>query len=274
MTLRRTNLLPWIGALVLLLLAACALLAGWLFPEDPMEMVAAPYLWPGTDAAFPLGSDLMGRDLLAGIVHGARVSLVVGASSAAFAVVVGLLVGALGGYFGGWLDAALMRLVELFQTLPSFLLAILLVAALQPSVGTIVLALGLTGWTDIARLVRSEFIGLRHREFVLAARAQGATHARLVLREILPNALTPVAASLAILVAHAILAEAALSFLGLGDPNHVSWGGMIGTGREALRTAWYMTAIPGAAVVVTVLALNAVSDGIARWLNPKLRALP
>ena len=258
-------------ALLLLALAGgSALTAGLWFPGDPLEMVGAPYLAPGEDGEFPLGTDLMGRDLLAGLMHGARVSLLVGGMAALIALVIGVGIGALAGFYRGRLDSVLMRVTEFFQTIPAFLLAIILVAVLQPSLWTIVLALGVTSWTGVARLTRGEFLALREREFVRAAEALGASPLRLMVREILPNALTPIIVSTALLVANAILSEAGLAFLGLGDPNHVSWGSMVGSGREALRTAWYMTALPGAAVMLTVLALNLLGDALNTALNPRL----
>ncbi|MDX5629978.1 MULTISPECIES: ABC transporter permease [unclassified Brenneria] len=256
-------------ALALVIAAACA--APWLFPDDPMNMVAEPYLWPGQDAQFPLGTDLMGRDLLAGLLHGARVSLLVGVASTLIALVIGIVVGVLAGFYRGWVDKVLTGVTTLFQTIPAFLLAIILVAVLQPSIGTIIFALGITSWTSIARLVRTEFLSLRQREFVRASISLGASDMHLIFREILPNAWTPVVVSTALLIANAILSEAGLSFLGLGDPNVVSWGSMIGTGRDALRTGWYMTAIPGVAIMLTVMALNLLSDALHTALNPRLR---
>jgi len=260
----------WLGAGLLLLVGLAALLAGHLYPGDPLDMVGAPYVWPGRQADTPLGTDLMGRDLAAGLAHGARVSLLVGFSSALIAVVIGVLVGAVSGFYRGRVDAVLSRLTEFFQTIPAFLLAIILVAVLKPSLGTIVFALGVTSWTGVARLVRAEFLTLREREFVKASVALGAGDLHLIFREILPNAWTPVIVSTALLVANAILSEAGLSFLGLGDPNVVSWGSMIGLGRDALRTGWYMTALPGLAVVLTVLSLNLLSDVLHAALNPRL----
>lgn len=256
-------------ALALVIAAACA--APWLFPDDPMNMVAEPYLWPGQDAQFPLGTDLMGRDLLAGLLHGARVSLLVGVASTLIALVIGIVVGVLAGFYRGWVDKVLTGVTTLFQTIPAFLLAIILVAVLQPSISTIIFALGITSWTSIARLVRTEFLSLRQREFVRASISLGASDMHLIFREILPNAWTPVVVSTALLIANAILSEAGLSFLGLGDPNVVSWGSMIGTGRDALRTGWYMTAIPGVAIMLTVMALNLLSDALHTALNPRLR---
>ncbi|WP_420994233.1 ABC transporter permease [Cupriavidus sp. 30B13] len=261
----------WLGGAVLLVVAAAAALAGVLFPDDPLDMVGAPYTWPGADPATPLGTDLMGRDLLAGLAHGARVSLLVGVSSALVALAIGVAVGAAAGFYRGRTDAVLSRVTEFFQTIPAFLLAIILVAVLKPTLGTIVFALGVTSWTSVARLVRAEFLSLREREYVRAAVAVGASDAHLIFREILPNAWTPIIVSTGLLVANAILSEAGLAFLGLGDPNVVSWGSMIGLGRDALRTGWYMTAIPGLAVVLTVLALNLFSDGLQAALNPRLR---
>ncbi|CAN7310584.1 ABC transporter permease [Variovorax sp. LjRoot178] len=260
-----------IGGSILLVVFAAALLAGTLYPGDPLDMVGAPFVWPGTDAETPLGTDLMGRDLAAGLLHGARVSLLVGVSSAVIALAIGIAVGAAAGFYRGRVDAVLTRITEFFQTIPAFLLAIILVAVLKPTLGTIVFALGVTSWTSIARLVRAEFLSLREREFVRASVALGASDAHLIFREILPNAWTPVIVSTALLVANAILSEAALSFLSLGDPNAVSWGSMIGLGRDALRTAWYMTAIPGLAIVLTVLGLNLLSDALHAALNPRLR---
>jgi peptide/nickel transport system permease protein len=259
------------GALLLVLAVGAALSANWFFPGDPLDMVAAPYQWPGATGGFPLGTDLMGRDLLAGLFHGARVSLYVGGSVAVIALVLGILIGGAAGYFGGLIDQVLMAITEFFQTVPPFLLAIILVAILTPSLATIVFALGVTAWPSIARLTRGEFIVLREREFVSASVALGASDAHLIFIEILPNAMTPILVSTALLVANAILSEAALSFLGLGDPNVVSWGSMVGTGREALRTAWYMIAVPGSAIALTVLGLNLLSDALHTAFNPRLR---
>ncbi|MBS7781224.1 ABC transporter permease [Acidovorax sp. CCYZU-2555] len=259
------------GVVFLLFVLVMALAAPWLFPGDPLDMVATPLLWPGQDPAFPLGSDSMGRDVLAGIAHGARMSLSVGVVAAVLSLCIGIVVGATAGYFGGFVDDVLVRITELFQTMPSFLFVIVVVAIGQPSVTVIVLAIGLASWPVIARLVRAEFRTLREMEFVLAARSQGFGHLRIMLQEMLPNALPPVIVTTSVLVASAILIESALSFLGMGDPNTVSWGSMIGEGRELLRTSWYLCALPGAAIVLTVLALNLVGEGLNDALNPRLR---
>lgn len=259
------------GSLVMVGVIAAAALAPLLYPGDPADMVAAPFVWPGSDPEFPLGTDLMGRDLTAGLLHGASVSLMVGAVAAAIALVIGVTLGAVAGYYGGWMDDLIMRVTELFQTMPAFLLAIVMVAVLNPSIYTIILALGITAWPGIARLTRAEVLALRNRDFVQALIGMGMSDWRIVLFHVVPNALTPVIVAASILVATAILSEAGLSFLGLGDPNHVSWGTMIGAGRDALRTAWYQTAIPGLAIMITVLALNLLGDALNHALNPRLR---
>ena len=260
-----------LGGALLLGVATLALLAPWLFPGDPLDMVGPPLLWPGQNAEFPLGTDSLGRNVMACLAHGARVSLAVGVVAAAFSLTVGLVVGALAGYFGGLTDDVLVRLTELFQTIPSFLLVVVVVAIGQPTVPVIVFAIGLASWPTIARLVRAEFRTLREADFVLAARSQGFSHLRIIAQEMLPNALPPVIVTTSVLVASAILIESALSFMGMGDPNAVSWGSMVGDGRELLRTAWFLTALPGLAIVLTVLALNLVGDALNDAFNPRLR---
>ena len=266
-----TNPAALAGSVLLLIMVALALTASMVFPGDPLDMAARPMLAPLQDPQFLLGSDSLGRNVAAGLAHGARVSLAVGLTAATVSLLIGVLIGALGGYFGGWLDDLLVRLTELVQTVPSFLLVIGLVAIGQPSVQVIVLAIGLASWPMIARLVRAEFRSLRESEFVMAARSQGFSHGRIIFQEILPNALPPVIVSVSVLVATAILMESALAFVGLGDPNVVSWGSMIGEGRAHLRTAWSLSALPGTAIVMTVLSLNLVGDGLNDALNPRLR---
>ena len=266
-----TNPSAMTGSLLLLIMVALALTASMVFPGDPLDMAARPMLAPLQDPQFFLGSDSLGRNVAAGLAHGARVSLAVGLVAATLSLLIGVLIGALGGYFGGWLDDLLVRLTELVQTVPSFLLVIVLVAIGQPSVQVIVMAIGLASWPMIARLVRAEFRSLRESEFVMAARSQGFGHGRIIFQEILPNALPPVIVSVSVLVATAILMESALAFVGLGDPNVVSWGSMIGEGRAHLRTAWSLSALPGTAIVITVLSLNLVGDGLNDALNPRLR---
>ncbi|QHJ01317.1 ABC transporter permease subunit [Xylophilus rhododendri] len=266
---RRPGLLA--GILLLLAVIAGALLASVLTGPHPLDMVARPYQWPGSEAAHPLGTDMLGRDLLAGILHGARFSLLIGLAAGLLAALCGLLVGSIAGYFGGAVDALLMRLTDIFQTMPSLVFTIVLVVILRPTVASIVLGIAVTGWPNIARLVRAEALRLRASEFVAAARLQGLRHGRILWLHVLPNVLTPALVMVSILIGHAILTEASLSFLGLGDPNIASWGSMIGSGREVLRTAWYMTALPGAAIFLTVVALNLIGNGLTDLLNPRQR---
>lgn len=259
------------GAILLLAVIVAAALGPVLFPGDPWEMAGPPMLWPGDDPAHPLGTDFMGRDLATGLSAGARVSLLIGLVSTALSATLGIAVGAIGGYFRGRIDTALMRLTELFQTVPKFVLVVVLVAIFKPSVTTVVMAIGVVSWPATARLVRAEFLSLREREFVLAAETIGMGHVRLILTQILPNALPPVIAMSTLTVATAIQTEASLSFLGLGDPNVMSWGTIIGGGREQVVDAWYICGLPGLAIVVTVLAFNLLGEGLNDALNPHLR---
>jgi peptide/nickel transport system permease protein len=265
--LRNPNAL--FGLAFLGIMVVVALIAPLVFPTDPLGMVTRPFLWPGQDAAYPLGSDSMGRDVLAGIVHGSRISLFVGLAATALGLTVGVLVGATAGYFGGWVDDVLVRIIEIFQTLPNFVLLVVLVAILQPSAGTVTIAIAIVSWPMVARLTRAEFRAIREKDYVMAARSLGFGNARIIFREVLPNALPPLIVTSSVMVASAILMESALSFMGLGDPNVVSWGSMIGSGRELIRTAWYLTLLPGLAIVFTVLALNLIGDGLNDALNPR-----
>ena len=258
-----------IGALILLAIILVAVFAPWLFPGDPQDMVGTPTLWPGEDPAFLLGTDSLGRDVASGLAYGARVSLLVGASAAAIGLVIGTLVGAIAGYSGGWIDNILVRLTELFQTVPTFLLVIVIVTIGQPTAPVIALAIGLASWPTSARLVRAQFRSLQAADFVMAARSLGYSAPRIIVCEILPNALAPIIVTTSVMIANAILTEAGLSFLNMGDPNLISWGSMIGDGRPLLRTAWFLTALPGTAIALTVLALNLLGDGLNDVLDPR-----
>jgi peptide/nickel transport system permease protein len=238
---------------------------------DPWAFVARPFLWPGDRLQVPLGSDYMGRDVLTGLLHGARVSLMVGLAATAAALGIGVLVGAVAGYFRGWTDDVLMRITETFQTIPNFIFAIVLVAIFKPTIETIALTIGIVSWPPIARLVRAEFLSLREREFVQSCVVIGMSEPRIIVTQILPNCMAPVVVLASILVATAILIEAGLSFLGLGDPNVMSWGKMIGDARDSLRVAWYLSAIPGVAILLTVLSINLVGEGLNDALNPRLK---
>ena len=260
-----------LGLSVLLFIVLMALSANYWYPGDPLDMGGQPLRSPGEDWEFPWGSDALGRDLAAGIVHGARVSLLVGITAALVSVLIGTLIGALAGYFGGRVDRVLTWLIEIFQTTPSFLLVVVVVSITQSTVGIIAVVIGLTSWDTVARLVRAEFRALLGADFVLAARSVGYSTGWIIFREVLPNALPPIIITASVIVASAILTESSLSFLGVGDPNNISWGSMIGSGRDMLRSALYLTAIPGLALVITVFSLNLVGDALISALNPRLR---
>lgn len=258
-----------IGAAVLALVVALALLAPFLFPEDPWDIAGPPFRRPG-EMGFLLGTDTLGRDVAAGIAHGARVTLLLSLVSTAVALSIGVVLGAIAGYHGGWVDDLVMRFTEFFQTIPNFILLVVLVAIFTPSITSIVVAIGIVSWPPLARIVRGEFLTLRSREFVQAAEVLGQGSGRIIFGEILPNALSPVIVSASLMVATAVLLESALSFLGLGDPNLMSWGYMIGASRTVIRQAWWISCFPGIAIALTVLALNLVGEGLSDALNPRL----
>jgi peptide/nickel transport system permease protein len=258
-----------LGLAILTIVVAVAALAPVLFPGSPFRRVDRPFAPPFGQHLF--GTDVLGRDVAAGIAHGARTSLTIGVLATSMAVLVGTVMGGLAGYHGGRVDELLMRTTEFFQTIPTFLFAILLVAILAPSVGSIVFAIAVVNWPTVARLVRGEFLTLRQRDFVQACVCLGMTDTRVIFRHILPNCLSPIIVTGSLIVATAILIESALSFLGLGDPNVMSWGFMIGAGRTFLRSAWWLCTIPGMAILLTVLAINLVGEGLNDALNPRLQ---
>jgi ABC-type dipeptide/oligopeptide/nickel transport system permease subunit len=254
------------GLCLLVVLALVALLAPVLSPGDPLRIAGRALTVPFTDPAFPLGTDRLGRDVLAGIVHGARTSLLVGLAAACAALAIGLCVGLAAGFAGGLVDEALMRVVDAFQIVPSFLLALAFVSVIGASVPVVVLAIALGAWADPARLTRAQVLSVRERDYVASARVAGMHPVEIALREILPNVLPPVLALSAIIVAAAILTEAALSFLGLGDPNIVTWGSMIAEGRNVLRSSPFLSIFPGVALVATVVGVYLLSEGLGKAL--------
>ena len=260
-----------IGLILLILVILAAALAGVLAPADPFALVGKPFQPPFGEHV--LGTDMLGRDLAAGVLYGARTTLLVGLVATTIATLVGVAIGGLAGYFGGRLDSLLMRFTELFQTIPFFLFAILLVAVLGASIRSVIFAIAVVSWPPMARLVRGEFMAMRNREFVQACVAMGMGHLRIIFVHILPNTLSSIIVTGSLMVATAILIESGLSFLGLSDANTMSWGFIIGSGRTVLRTAWWICAMPGAAILMTVMAINLVGDGLNDALNPRLRSL-
>jgi peptide/nickel transport system permease protein len=254
-----------VGAAITLLLLVVGVLAPLLAPTDPFAVDGPALSAPST--AHPMGTDALGRDLLSGVIWGARTSLLVAGGVALMAVVIGTSIGLLSGYLGGWVDDVLMRGTELFQVLPRFFLALVVIAFFGPGLDRLVLLLGFTSWPLLARVIRAETLALRHREFVEAARVQGASRTRILVREILPNALPPGIALLGLVVAQVILIEASLGFLGLGDPNVTSWGTLASEAQRFLRVAWWLSLFPGLAILLAVLGLNLLGDAVTDALS-------
>ena len=259
-----------VGAVLLVLIVGTSLFGPWIYPVDPFELVWAP-LSPQGEEGFILGTDTLGRDLLAGLIYGSRATLAVGAAAALITIVIGVLVGSLAGYYRGWVEELLMRITEFFQVLPPLLLAMVVVMLFKPSLTTIAVAIGIVSWTGTARLARGEFLRIRELEYVKAERSIGSKDRRIIWQVMLPNAGPPLIVSAALSVGTAILFEAGLSFLGLSDPNVMSWGYLIGANRPHILEAWWPVTFPGIAIFITVLAISLVGDGLNDALNPKLR---
>jgi peptide/nickel transport system permease protein len=225
---------------------------------------------PGFD--YPLGTDDLGRDVLVRILYGARISLLVGFVAVGISTFIGILLGAMAGYYGRWIDSVIMRFVDIMLCFPTFFLILAVIAFLEPSIWNIMIIIGLTSWMGVARLVRAEFLSLRERDFVVAARAIGAQDARIIFRHILPNAISPVLVSATLGVAGAILTESALSFLGIGvQPPTPSWGNMLIAGKQTLGTAWWLSVFPGLAILITVLGYNLLGEGIRDAMDPRIQ---
>jgi peptide/nickel transport system permease protein len=258
-----------VGTVVLLTLIAVTLFGPMFYDVDPIDLTGAPFTPPGTDAW--LGTDYLGRDILAGLIHGGRATLTVGGVAAVITILIGVAVGALSGFFGGAIDTALVKVTEFFQILPPLLFAMVLVTLFGQTLTTITIAIGVVSWPTAARLTRAEFLRLRNLDFVKASRAAGAGNGHLILRVVLPNALPPIIVSATLAIGVAILFEGGLSFLGLGDPNTMSWGLMIGQNRNYVLDAWWTVTFPGAAIFIAVLAISLVGDGVNDAINPRLR---
>jgi peptide/nickel transport system permease protein len=259
------------GLALVLGLFVVSVFAPWLAPYDPNLIDLKQVLMPPSADHF-LGTDTLGRDVLSRIIFGSQVSLKVGFVAVGLATLIGLLIGALAGYYGGWVDQVLMRLVDLMLCFPAFFLILAVIAVLEPSIWNIMVVIGLTSWMGVARLVRAEFLSLREREFVTAARALGAGDTRLILRHMLPNALAPVMVSATLGVAGAILTESALSFLGLGvQPPTPSWGNILTAGKDNIEIAWWLSVFPGLAILITVMSYNLLGEGIREAIDPRLK---
>jgi len=265
------NRLALVGAVIVACLVGLAVLAPALAPWDPhrpdvRKILLAP------SAKHPLGTDALGRDVLSRMLYGARVSLAVGFVSVGIAVCIGTILGSVAGYKGGFVDATIMRFVDLMLVFPRLFLLLAVLAFLRPSLWTIMGVIGLTGWMGVARLVRAEFLSLREREFVLWSQSVGASGFRVVWRHILPNAMAPVLVAMTLGIPAAILTESGLSFLGIGvQPPYATWGNILNEGKDALEIAWWLSVYPGLAILVTVLSYNLLGEGIRDALDPRLR---
>lgn len=267
---RRSGLAVF-GLGLLLVIVVVSLIGPLVYSVDPFDIVWAPFTEPGVEASVPFGTDQLGRDILAGLIYGGKATLLVGISAALITVIIGISVGAMAGFYGGLADNILMRVTEFFQVLPPLLFAMVLVTLFTPSLPIVAIAIGIVSWPATARLARAEFIRIRNLEYVNAARSIGSKNNRIIWRVILPNALPPLIVSSTLSIGVAILFEAGLSFLGLSDPNIMSWGLMIGSGREYILDAWWVVTLPGAMIFLTVLSVSLVGDGLNDAFNPKLR---
>ena len=259
------------GLIILIGIAVMGFIGPLFYPTDPFDMVWMPFSPPGADG-FLLGTDYLGRDILSQIINGARVSIAIGFSAALVSCFIGVGIGSFAGFYGGWVEETLMRITEFFQVLPTLLFAMVIVALFGSSVLSITLAIGAVSWASVARITRSEFLRIKELDFVLASRSSGSNNMALIFRVILPNAAAPIIVQSALLVGAAITFEAGLAFLGLSDPNVISWGQVIGSNRVYILDATYTVTFPGIAIFITVLAISLVGDGLNDSLNPKLRS--
>ncbi|MEO8133774.1 MAG: ABC transporter permease [Betaproteobacteria bacterium] len=267
----RRNRAAIAGLVVVVAIALMVLIGPHVYAVDPFDITGGP-LTPPLDSVNPLGTDVLGRDILAGLLHGGRPTLIVGFVAALIAVLIGMTLGTLGGYFGGRVDELISRITEFFQTLPALLFAMVIVTLFGASLTTVTLAIGAVSWTPIARLTRAEFLRIKQFEYVRAARSIGATDMFIALRVIFPNAVPPILVAATLAVGTAVLFEAGLSFLGLTDANTMSWGLMIGAGRTVILQAWWPAALPGILIFLTVLGISLIGDGLNDALNPRLRS--
>ena len=264
------NTLSLIGAIAVVILVCVSILAPFISPYDPTTIDVYNVLSPPS-REHPLGTDELGRDLLSRIIWGSRVSLKVGFVAVGIALCIGTLIGAVAGFYGGKVDAVLMRFVDIMLAFPTFFLILAVIAILEPSIFTIMAVIGITSWMDVARLVRAEFLTLKERDFVDAAKAAGVSNPRLIFKHLLPNALSPVFVAATFGIAGAILVESGLSFLGLGvQPPEPSWGNILTSGKDNIEVAWWLSLYPGLAILITVLSYNLVGEGLRDALDPRL----
>ena len=264
------NRLALIALLILAMLLTMAVCAPWLAPHDPYTMRGESMLAPPGPAHW-LGGDQLGRDVLSRLLHGARISFTVGISAVSIALVAGTLLGTLAGYFGGWLDMILSRIVDILFSIPDILFALAIMAVIGPTTGNVMVAIGIVYTPIFARIARASALELRHALYVEAARSMGAGHGSILLRHILPGMASPLIVQITLSLAFAMLAEAALSFLGLGvEPDTPSWGIMLNQGKDLMEQAWWVAVFPGIAITLAVFSFNALGDGLRDALDPKV----
>jgi peptide/nickel transport system permease protein len=266
------NKLAMAGSIVVLLLFIFSLLAPWIAPYNPTEIDLKNILAPPSVEHW-LGTDQLGRDVLSRMIWGSQISLKVGFVSTGIAILIGTFLGAVAGYYGRWADGVISRFIDIMLCFPTFFLILAVIAVLEPSIWNIMIIIGATGWMGIARLVRADFISLKERDFVQAARAIGAGDFRIIFIHILPNAMASILVAATLGIAGAILTESALSFLGIGvQPPTPSWGNILTAGKDNIDIAWWLSLYPGLAILVTVMGYNMLGEGIRDSLDPRLRS--
>ena len=265
------NRLALTGLIILIPMFLCAIFAPLVSPHNPVEPDLKNVL-AGPSLSHPFGTDMLGRDVLSRVIYGSRISLLVGFVSVGIATLIGLMLGALSGYYGGVIDELIMRFVDLMMCFPTFFLILAVIAFLEPSIWNIMVVIGLTGWMGISRLVRAEFLSIKGKEFVLAARAQGLPNRKIIFGHVLPNALAPVYVVATLGVGGAILTESALSFLGIGvQPPTASWGNILAQAKDNIEIAWWLSLYPGLAIFLTVMGYNLLGEGLSDILDPRRR---
>jgi peptide/nickel transport system permease protein len=266
--------LALVGLIILVPMFFCAVFAPLVAPHDPVEpnlkdILSAPSF------SHPFGTDTLGRDVLSRVIYGTRISLLVGFVSVGIAIFIGIIIGALSGYYGGLIDEVIMRFVDLMMCFPTFFLILAVIALLEPSIWNIMIVIGLTNWMGISRLVRAEILSIKGKEYVLAAKAQGFSEARIIFRHVLPNALSPVYVVATLGIGGAILTESALSFLGIGvQPPTASWGNILTQAKDNIEVAWWLSLYPGLAIFLTVMGYNLLGEGLRDIFDPRRRYQP
>ncbi len=267
----KRNNLATTGGFIVLGLFIIAILAPYISPYDPNAIDVSQILMPPTSAHI-FGTDELGRDVLSRVIWGSRISLMVGFVAVGISIIIGVVFGAISGYYGGAIDSLIMRFVDIMLSIPTFFLILAVIAFLEPSIINIMAVIGLTSWMGVARLVRAEFLSLKERDFVMAAKGLGAGDIRIIFRHILPNAMAPVLVSAVLGVAGAVLTESALSFLGIGvQPPTPSWGNILTAGKDNIQIAWWLSLFPGLAILITVLGYNLLGEGIRDAIDPRLK---